>query len=45
MLPDGSGLDLLTELRREAMLIPVIRLTAWGEPKDIACCILFIFIT
>jgi DNA-binding response OmpR family regulator len=36
MLPDGNGLDLLTELRRLGGKIPVIMLTAWGEPKDIS---------
>ncbi|MDO4721488.1 MAG: response regulator transcription factor [Peptostreptococcaceae bacterium] len=36
MLPDGNGLDLLRELRREGCTIPVIMLTAWGKPSDIA---------
>jgi DNA-binding response OmpR family regulator len=36
MLPDGSGLDLLTELREAGKKIPLIMLTAWGEPKDVA---------
>ena len=34
MLPDGSGLDFLQELRR-SMAIPVLLLTALGTPKDI----------
>jgi DNA-binding response OmpR family regulator len=36
MLPDGSGLDLLTELRTVRNKIPVILLTAWGKAKDVA---------
>ncbi|MDR1706242.1 MAG: response regulator transcription factor [Clostridiales bacterium] len=36
MLPDGLGLDLLRELREGGSKIPVIMLTAWGEPDDIA---------
>jgi DNA-binding response OmpR family regulator len=36
MLPDGNGLDLLAELRAAGSKIPVIMLTAWGEPKDVA---------
>jgi DNA-binding response OmpR family regulator len=35
MLPDGSGLDFLQELRRSAD-IPVLLLTALGEPSDTA---------
>jgi len=34
MLPDGSGLDFLQELRR-SMAVPVLLLTALGTPKDI----------
>lgn len=36
MLPDGSGLDLLQSLRAEGNKVPVIMLTAWGEPEDIS---------
>ena len=36
MLPDGNGLDLLKELRETGNKIPVIMLTAWGEPHDMA---------
>jgi DNA-binding response OmpR family regulator len=36
MLPDGLGLELLKELREGGSKIPVIMLTAWGEPDDIA---------
>ena len=36
MLPDGNGLDLLQELRQAGNKVPVIMLTAWGEPKDVA---------
>jgi DNA-binding response OmpR family regulator len=36
MLPDGNGLDLLTELRSARNEVPVIMLTAWGEPKDVS---------
>jgi DNA-binding response OmpR family regulator len=36
MLPDGNGLDLLTELRAAGSKVPVIMLTAWGEPKDVS---------
>jgi DNA-binding response OmpR family regulator len=36
MLPDGNGLDLLAELRAAGRKIPVIILTAWGEPKDVS---------
>ena len=35
MLPDGNGLDLLNELREQGSRIPVIMLTAWGEPNDV----------
>jgi DNA-binding response OmpR family regulator len=35
MLPDGSGLDFLTELRRGSR-IPALMLTALGTPADIA---------
>jgi DNA-binding response OmpR family regulator len=35
MLPDGSGLDFLTELRRDSR-IPALVLTALGTPEDIA---------
>lgn len=34
LLPDGSGLDLLTELRREGSRVPVLMLTARGEISD-----------
>ena len=33
-LPDGSGLDFLTELRQTSA-IPVLMLTAMGTPEDI----------
>ncbi|GHV36898.1 DNA-binding response regulator [Synergistales bacterium] len=36
MLPDGNGLDLLQELRGAGNKVPVIMLTAWGEPKDVS---------
>jgi len=36
MLPDGNGLDFLAELREAGSKIPVIMLTAWGKPSDIA---------
>ena len=36
MLPDGSGLDLLSEMREAGSKIPVIMLTAWGKSSDIA---------
>jgi CheY-like chemotaxis protein len=36
MLPDGNGLDLLTEMRAAGSKIPVIMLTAWGEPGDVS---------
>ena len=36
MLPDGNGLDLLTELRDAGSKIPVIMLTAWGKPQDVS---------
>jgi DNA-binding response OmpR family regulator len=36
MLPDGNGLDLLAELRGLGSKIPIIMLTAWGKPSDIA---------
>jgi DNA-binding response OmpR family regulator len=36
MLPDGSGLDLLSELRESGNKVPVIMLTAWGEPQDVS---------
>ena len=36
MLPDGNGLDLLQELRKTGNKVPIIMLTAWGEPQDIA---------
>ncbi|MCL1904354.1 MAG: response regulator transcription factor [Oscillospiraceae bacterium] len=35
MLPDGNGLDLLRELRESGSKIPIIMLTAWGEPQDV----------
>jgi len=35
MLPDGNGLNLLSELRSAGNKVPVIMLTAWGEPKDV----------
>ena len=34
MLPDGSGLDLLKHLRREHPELPVLTLSARGEPLD-----------
>ena len=34
MLPDGSGLDLLKHLRREHPELPVLMLSARGEPLD-----------
>jgi len=36
MLPDGNGLELLKELRESGNKVPVIMLTAWGEPQDVA---------
>jgi DNA-binding response OmpR family regulator len=36
MLPDGNGLDLLTEIRAAGSKVPIIILTAWGEPKDVS---------
>jgi DNA-binding response OmpR family regulator len=36
MLPDGNGLDLLHELREAGNKVPIIMLTAWGKPSDIA---------
>ncbi|MCL2857350.1 MAG: response regulator transcription factor, partial [Oscillospiraceae bacterium] len=36
ILPDGNGLDLLKELRGAGSKIPVLMLTAWGKPSDIA---------
>lgn len=36
MLPDGLGLDLLTELRAGDSKIPILLLTAWGKPSDVA---------
>jgi len=36
MLPDGNGLDFLTELRTAGSKVPVIMLTAWGTPKDVS---------
>ena len=36
MLPDGNGLNLLQELRESGNKIPIIMLTAWGKPQDIA---------
>ena len=36
MLPDGLGLDLLTEIREQGNTIPVIMLTAWDKPYDVA---------
>lgn len=36
MLPDGNGLDLLSELRKNGSMIPVVMLTAWGEPSHVA---------
>ncbi|MDR0875358.1 MAG: response regulator transcription factor [Clostridiales Family XIII bacterium] len=36
MLPDGLGLELLTELREQGSKIPVILLTAWDKPYDVA---------
>ncbi|MDR0840785.1 MAG: response regulator transcription factor [Christensenellaceae bacterium] len=36
MLPDGLGLDLLCEMRESGSSIPVLLLTAWGKPSDIA---------
>jgi len=36
MLPDGNGLDLLGELRKAGSKIPILMLTAWGKPSDIA---------
>ncbi len=34
MLPDGSGLDLLRQLRQEHAGLPVVMLSARGEPLD-----------
>jgi DNA-binding response OmpR family regulator len=36
MLPDGLGLDLLRELREKDDDTPVLLLTAWGRPENIA---------
>jgi DNA-binding response OmpR family regulator len=36
MLPDGLGLDLLAELRERGDKIPVLLLTAWDKPYDVA---------
>jgi len=36
MLPDGNGLDFLKELRDADNIIPILMLTAWGKPSDIA---------
>ncbi len=36
MLPDGNGLDLLTQWRAAGIILPIIMLTAWGEPQDIS---------
>lgn len=36
MLPDGLGLDLVKELRVGGSKIPIIMLTAWGKPSDVA---------
>ncbi|MDR2889291.1 MAG: response regulator transcription factor [Lachnospiraceae bacterium] len=36
MLPDGNGLNLLTEWRAAGIKTPIIMLTAWGEPQDIS---------
>jgi len=36
MLPDGIGLDLLTEIREAGNKVPVIMLTAWDKPYDVA---------
>jgi len=36
MLPDGLGLDLLTEIREQGNHTPVIMLTAWDKPYDVA---------
>ena len=36
MLPDGLGLDLLQELRELGNKVPVILLTAWDKPYDVA---------
>jgi DNA-binding response OmpR family regulator len=36
MLPDGNGLDLLSELRGAGRKTPVIMLTAWGKSSDVA---------
>ena len=36
MLPDGNGLDYLQELRAAGCKIPIIMLTAWNRPGNIA---------
>jgi DNA-binding response OmpR family regulator len=36
MLPDGNGLDLLSELRAASSKTPVLMLTAWGKSSDVA---------
>ena len=36
MLPDGLGLDLLSEIRVRGSKVPVIMLTAWDKPYDVA---------
>jgi len=36
LLPDGSGLELLHELRAAGSRMPVLLLTAWGKAADVA---------
>ena len=36
MLPDGLGLDFLSEIRGQGSKVPVIILTAWDKPYDVA---------
>ena len=36
MLPDGLGIDLLKKLREQGNQVPVMLLTAWGKPTDVA---------
>ena len=36
MLPDGLGLDFLKEIREQGSKVPVILLTAWDKPYDVA---------
>ena len=36
MLPDGLGLDLLKEIRELGSKVPIIMLTAWDKPYDVA---------